>query len=82
MADHKQISSRALLGGGGGLAALGFGQIGSELWFPWQQIATIGLLWGKSFDHSSASFWICSSLFLQVMRTSIIFRMGSKFGKI
>ena len=27
----------------GGLAALGFGQIGSELQFPWQQIAPIGL---------------------------------------
>ena len=28
---------------GGGKAALVFGQIGSELWFPWQQIAPIGL---------------------------------------
>ena len=30
---------------GGGLAALGFGSdlSGSELWFPWQQIAPIGL---------------------------------------
>ena len=28
---------------GGGLTALGLGKIGSELWFPWQQIAPIGL---------------------------------------
>ena len=28
---------------GGGLAALVLGQIGLELWFPWQQIAPIGL---------------------------------------
>ena len=28
---------------GGGKAALGFGQIGLELWFPWQPEAPIGL---------------------------------------
>ena len=28
------------------------------------------------------SFLICSSLFLQVRRTTIISRLGSKFGKI
>ena len=28
------------------------------------------------------SFLICSSLFLQVTRTTIISRMGSKFGRI
>ena len=30
------------------------GQIGSELWFPWQHIAPVGLLWGKSCEHSSS----------------------------
>ena len=30
------------------------GLIGSELWFPWQQIAPIGLYWGKPCDHSSS----------------------------
>ena len=28
------------------------------------------------------SFWICSSLFLQVTRTTIKSRIGSKFGRI
>ena len=28
---------------GGGKVALGFGQVGLELWFPWQQIAPIEL---------------------------------------
>ena len=32
---------------GGGKVALGFGQVGSELWFPWQQIALIDLQWEK-----------------------------------
>ena len=26
-------------------------QIRSELWFPWQRIAPIGLLWGKGRHH-------------------------------
>ena len=30
------------------------GQIGLELWFPWQPIAPIGLLWEKSCEHSSS----------------------------
>ena len=30
------------------------GQVGSELWFPWQQIAPIGLQWEKCCEHSSA----------------------------
>ena len=30
------------------------GQIGSELWFPWQQIAPTGLLWVKPCGHSSS----------------------------
>ena len=29
------------------------GQVGSELWFPWQQIAPIGLQWEKCYEHSS-----------------------------
>ena len=27
------------------------GQIGSKLWFPWQQKAPIDLYWGKRFLH-------------------------------
>ena len=30
------------------------GQVGSELWFPWQQIAPIELQWEKCCEHSSA----------------------------
>ena len=33
------------------LTALGFGQIGSELRFPWQQKAPIGLKWRKRCFH-------------------------------
>ena len=30
------------------------GQVGLELWFPWQQIAPIGLQWEICCEHSSA----------------------------
>ena len=36
---------------GRGKAALGMGKIGSELWFPWQHIAPIGLYWVKRCCH-------------------------------
>ena len=71
---------------GKGLAALGFGQ---------DQIRTlvsmatyrshrdmIGLWCGKSCDHSNSFILIGSSLFLQDMRTTILSRMSSKFGRI
>ena len=58
------------------------GKIGSELWFPWKQIAPIGLH-GENLETTLApSFLICSSLFLQASGTIIKSRMGSKFGRI
>ena len=54
------------------------GEVGSELWFQWQQIATIGLQWEKS----CLTFLLGSSSFIQVMRTVIRSRMSSKFGWI
>ena len=53
LTDRYQISSKASLGWGIGCFIF-FGQIGSELWFPWQQIAPIGLYWRKPCDHSSS----------------------------
>ena len=56
--------------------------IGSELWFPWQQIAPTGLYGENLVTTLATSFLIGSSLFLQVTRTTIKSRMGSKFGRI
>ena len=42
LADQNQISSWALFGWGKGCFRV-LGQIGSEFWFPWQQIAPIEL---------------------------------------
>ena len=55
------------------------GQVGSELWFPWQQIAPMGLQWENVVNSLAPTFLIGSS-FLQVMRTVIRSRMSSKFG--
>ena len=55
------------------------GQIGTELWFPWQHIAPIGSK-GENFVNTLAPlFLIGSSLSLQETRTT---RTSSKFGKI
>ena len=32
--------------------------VGSELWFSWQQIAPVGLQWGKPCQHSSPYIFI------------------------
>ena len=56
--------------------------IGSELGFACQQIAPIGLFWGKICDPLALPFFIGLSLFLQVTRTGKKIWMGSKFGKI
>ena len=48
--DHNQILSEASLGWGIGCIRF-LGQIGSELWFPWQQKAPIGLQWRKRCLH-------------------------------
>ena len=58
------------------------GQIGLELWFPWQQIAPIGLYCENLVTTLAPSFLIGSFLFLQVMRTTIKSWMDSKFSSI
>ena len=58
------------------------GQIGSKLWFPWQQKAPIDLLRGKRCLHLSRLFLIRSFLYLQVTRTFIKSRTSSNFGQI
>ena len=58
------------------------GQIGLELWFPWQRIAPIGLNGENLVSTLARSFLIISSLYLQVTRTSIISRASSNFGQI
>ena len=58
------------------------GQIGSKLWFPWQQKAPIDLLWENDVSTFSWSFFIQSFLYLQVMRACIKSRMSSNFGQI
>ena len=67
---------------GGGLAALGFGQIGSEVRFPWQEIAPIRLKWVKSCEHSSSSIFHWIFFILAGNKDSNKAWMGSKFGKI
>ena len=44
---------RSIIGVGERLRKV-LGQVGSELWFPWQQIAPIGLQWEKCCENSSA----------------------------
>ena len=56
---------------GGGLVALGFGPDRIRTLVSWQQIAPMGLEWGKPCDLSFSFIFIGSSLFLQVTRTTI-----------
>ena len=58
------------------------GQIGSKLWFPWQQKAPIDLQWGKWCLHLFSFFFIQTFLYLQVTRTCIKSRTSSNFGQI
>ena len=44
---------RSIIGEGERLHKV-LGQVGSELWFPWQHKAPIGLQWEKCCEHSSA----------------------------
>ena len=55
-----------------------------HLWFTWQQIASSHrFIMGKNLVTTLASsFLIGSSLSLQVTRTTLKYRMGSKFSKI
>ena len=58
------------------------GQIGSKLWFPWQQKAPIDLLWENDVSTFSWLFFIRSFLYLQVMKECIKSRTSSNFGQI
>ena len=58
------------------------GKIGSELWFPWQEIAPIGYNGENLVTTLAPLFFIGSSLFLQVTRTAITSWMVSKIGRI
>ena len=58
------------------------GQIRAELWFPWQQIAPIGLNGKNLVSTLAPPFLFGFSSFLQVTRTAIKACIGSKFGKI
>ena len=77
MTDHNHISSKASLGQGIGCIRF-WSQVGSELWFPWQQIAPIGLyINGENLVSTLAlPFFIGFSLFLQVTMTAIKALMG------
>ena len=58
------------------------GQIGSKLWFPWQQIAPLTYNGKKNVSTFSRLFLIRSFLYLQVTRTCIKSRTKSNFGQI
>ena len=58
------------------------GQIGSKLWFPWQQKAPIDLKLGKWCLHLFSVVFIWSFLYLQVTRTCIKSWTSLNFGQI
>ena len=58
------------------------GQIGSKLWFPWQQKVPIDLQWGKWCLHLFSVIFIWSFLNLQETRTCIKSRTRLNFGQI
>ena len=58
------------------------GQIGSKLWFPWQQKPPLTYDREKNVSTFSRLFLIRSFLYLQVTRTCIKSRMSSNFGQI
>ena len=60
----------------------GLGQIGSELWFLWQQITLMGNYGENGVATFSLLFLIRSFLYLQVMRTCMKARRSSRFGQI
>ena len=58
------------------------GQIGSKLWFPWQQKVPIDLYWENDVSTFSLLFCIRSFLYLQETRTCIKSRTSLNFGQI
>ena len=68
---------------GGGLAALGFGPDRIRALVSMATDSSHRVIMGEKLVITLApSFFIRSSLFLQVTRTTIITRMASKFGRI
>ena len=68
---------------GGGLAALGFGPDRIRALISMATDSSHRVIMGENLVITLApSFFIRSSLFLQVTRTTIISRMASKFGRI
>ena len=57
-------------------------QIGSKLWFPWQQKAPLTYNGENDVSTFSLLFFIRSFLYLQVTRTCIKSRTSSNFGQI
>ena len=81
MAYQNQISSGESLGWG--IDCIRFwARSDQNSGFFGQQIASIGLLWGKSCYHSSYFIFDWFFFIVQVTSTTIKSRMGSKFGKI
>ena len=58
------------------------GQIGSKLWFPWQQKAPIDIMGKTMSPPFYRLFLIRSFSYLQVMRTCIKSRTSSNFGQV
>ena len=67
---------------GGGLTVLGFRLDRIRTLVSMATDSSHRVIMGKSCDQSSSFILIGSSLFLQVTRTTIKSRMGSKLGKI
>ena len=55
------------------------GQVGSEIWFPWQQLAPIGYNGKNVVNTLAPTFLIGSSSFLQVTRKTTISWMSLPF---
>ena len=57
------------------------GQIGSKLWFPWQQKSPLTYNGGNDVSTFSRLFFIRPFSYLQVTRTCIKYRTSSNFGQ-
>ena len=81
LASLDQILCVASLGWGKGFIRF-LGQIGSKLWFPWQQKLPLTYNGENNVSTFSRLFFIRSFLYLQVTRTCIKSRTSSNFCQI
>ena len=81
LANLDQILCVASLGWGKGCIRF-LGQIGSKLWFPWQQKPPLTYNGENNVSAFSRLFFIWSFLYLQVTRTCIKSRTSSNFCQI